>query len=120
MSSSERVSNDATLRLAIDSFPAGASKLSSVQIDLERNKALIAEIAHNHEQRTPESLQRNTDLIRELNASIGRVVESYKELATLVESVAGGGGGVVGGAGGGGGGAPGASTGRGPPAPSSQ
>ena len=64
------------------------------------------QIHHNHELRTSESLQHNVTLLRELNANIARVVQSYAELAVDVEELAahfqGAGGGV--GAGGGGGG----------------
>ncbi len=62
----------------------GTAQLSKVQDLLDKNKLIINEIHHNHELRTPDSLQRNVVLIRELNANIARVVSSYEELSSLI------------------------------------
>ncbi len=68
---------DELLRRAAADFPAGADKLRLVQQILESNKILIAEIGRNHDLRTPESLQRNSELILELNSSIGGLHRAF-------------------------------------------
>lgn len=66
----------------------GFQKLSSAQELLDQNKLLIAEINQNHELKTPEALQRNTVLIKQLNNNVSRVVALYSELATQVDAPA--------------------------------
>ena len=51
----------------------GTDNLLTVQQLLDKNKLLIAEIHQNHDTRTAASLQRNTQLIRELNSNISKV-----------------------------------------------
>jgi len=51
---------------------------------LDSNAMLISQINANHQTRTPEALARNVELIQELNANIGRVVELYQQLAATV------------------------------------
>jgi hypothetical protein len=63
---------------------AGMGTLSRVQELLDQNRLLITEINHNHELRTPDALQRNTILLRQLNANISDVAQQYQDLATLV------------------------------------
>lgn len=63
----------------------GLEKLSSVQDMLDQNKILINEINHNHELRTPESLNRNVILIRQLNGNVAKIVQLYSELASQVD-----------------------------------
>ena len=59
----------------------GYEKFSQVQDLLDRNTLLIAQINENHSTRTPEALQRNVGLVKELNSNVAKVVELYKELA---------------------------------------
>lgn len=75
---------DDVLQKAVD-WP-GTEKLLQVQDILNRNKLLIAQIHHNHEARTAESLQRNVALIRELNTNIAKVVQSYQELSVHIDA----------------------------------
>ncbi|KAI8464484.1 MAG: hypothetical protein J3K34DRAFT_355157, partial [Monoraphidium minutum] len=60
---------------------AGVDGFAAVQGVLDRNAVLIAQIDANHRTRTPEALQRNVLLVRELNANVGRVVQLYSGLA---------------------------------------
>jgi hypothetical protein len=64
----------------------GFQKLSNAQELLDQNKLLIAEINQNHELKTPESLHRNTVLIKQLNNNVSRVVALYSELAAQVDA----------------------------------
>jgi hypothetical protein len=65
----------------------GIEKLSNVQDILNKNKLLISQIQHNHEIRTPDSLQHNAVLIRELNNNIGQIVKAYHELSVQEDFV---------------------------------
>ena len=60
-------------------------QLREVQNKLDQNKLLISEINQNHERRTPEALQRNTLLIKQLNTNVGSVVKTYQDLSRQVE-----------------------------------
>lgn len=51
---------------------------------LDRNTVLINQINDNHATRTPESLQRNVLLIRELNGNVQKIVGLYQELADVL------------------------------------
>lgn len=62
----------------------GFDRFSAVQDVLDRNAILIQQIDANHRTRTPEALQRNVVLVRELNTNVQRVVELYGELADVV------------------------------------
>ena len=46
---------------------------------LDRNKALIYEINKNHEARVAGGMERNVDLLRELNANVAKAQELYEE-----------------------------------------
>jgi hypothetical protein len=66
----------------------GMETLNSVQDILDRNKLLMKEISHNHEVKSPEALERNAILIRELNSNLSKVVHLYGDLSTnLPDSV---------------------------------
>jgi hypothetical protein len=58
-----------------------------IQDILNKNKLLISQIQHNHEIRTPDSLQHNAVLIRELNNNIGQIVKAYHELSVQEDFV---------------------------------
>ena len=51
---------------------------------LDRNAVLITQINDNHATRTPESLQRNVLLIKELNSNVQKIVGLYQELADVL------------------------------------
>lgn len=53
-----------------------------VQSILDQNRLLINEINQNHESKIPDNLNRNVDLIRELNNNIRRVVDLYADLSS--------------------------------------
>jgi Early Flowering 4 domain len=61
-------------------WPA-VKQFQEVQDILERNRLLIAEINHNHQQGTHVALERNVPMLRELNQNIAKVLELYKEAA---------------------------------------
>lgn len=63
---------------------SGFETLNVVQDILDKNKLIINEINHNHELRTPDSLFRNSILIKELNQNIAKVLQQYKELTNTV------------------------------------
>lgn len=67
----------------LESWP-GYPALSNVQYLLERNKAIIAQVQANQEQRTPEALYNNQALLAELNSNVSRVVKLYEGLASQV------------------------------------
>mmetsp|Transcript_20197 Transcript_20197/g.44047 ORF Transcript_20197/g.44047 Transcript_20197/m.44047 type:complete len:88 (+) Transcript_20197:28-291(+) len=67
----------------------GLQSLNVAQDILDRNKLLINEIHRNHDLRTPESLQRNVILIKELNSNVTKVVQLYQELATQIDQPGG-------------------------------
>ena len=46
---------------------------------LDRNKALIYEINKNHEARVAGGMERNVDLLRELNSNVAKAQELYEE-----------------------------------------
>lgn len=62
----------------------GADKFVDVQILLDKNVVLINQINENHTTRTPEALQRNVMLIRELNSNVQRITELYQELSSVL------------------------------------
>ncbi len=66
----------------------GFEKLTHVQALLDQNKLLIIEIDHNHELKTPESLQRNVLLLKQLNLNIAKIMGLYQDLSGLVEAPA--------------------------------
>lgn len=67
-------------------WPA-VKQFQEVQDLLDRNRLLIAEITHNHQQSTQTSLERNVPMLQELNQNIARVLELYKHAAdSFVES----------------------------------
>jgi hypothetical protein len=51
----------------------------SAQTLLDRNKALIYEINKNHEARVAGGMERNVDLLRELNSNVAKAQELYEE-----------------------------------------
>jgi Early Flowering 4 domain len=61
-------------------WPA-VKQFQDVQDILDRNRVLIAEINHNHQLGTSESLERNVPMLRELNGNIAKVVQLYQEAA---------------------------------------
>lgn len=61
-------------------WPA-VKQFQEVQDLLDRNRLLIAEITHNHEQGTHTALERNVPMLRELNQNIARVLQLYKHAA---------------------------------------
>lgn len=63
-----------------------ADKFVSVQDMLDRNAILINQIKDNHTTRTPEALQRNVLLIKELNGNVQKIVELYQELSSVLTS----------------------------------
>jgi hypothetical protein len=69
-------------------------------------RVLLREIDRNHDERTPEALNRNCSLIREVNANVNKVVTLYGDISASFESLLrggrGGGDGDGGGDGGGG------------------
>lgn len=62
----------------------GAHKFVEVQVLLDKNVVLIHQINENHATRTPEALQRNVMLIKELNSNVQRITELYQQLASLL------------------------------------
>mmetsp|Transcript_35397 Transcript_35397/g.67714 ORF Transcript_35397/g.67714 Transcript_35397/m.67714 type:complete len:113 (-) Transcript_35397:195-533(-) len=68
---------------AARAWPTSCEKFTAVQNILDRNKLLINEINANHDSRSPEGLEHNVVLIRELNSNIQKVVELYKELSAV-------------------------------------
>jgi len=59
----------------------GVAKLEGVQLLLDRNRVLIAEVNQNHATGTAVALERNVPMLRELNANIAKVVALYREAA---------------------------------------
>ncbi|XP_019151456.1 PREDICTED: protein ELF4-LIKE 3-like isoform X2 [Ipomoea nil] len=53
-----------------------------VQTILDHNRLLISEINQNHESKSPDNLNRNVGLIKELNNNIRKVVDLYAGLST--------------------------------------
>mmetsp|Transcript_27911 Transcript_27911/g.61086 ORF Transcript_27911/g.61086 Transcript_27911/m.61086 type:complete len:103 (-) Transcript_27911:247-555(-) len=66
---------------AVQAWPGSAESLAAVQNLLDRNKLIISEIDANHESQTNECLERNEELIRELNSNINQVVSLYQDLS---------------------------------------
>lgn len=62
----------------------GADKFVDVQVLLDKNVVLINQINENHTTRTPEALQRNVMLIKELNSNVQRITDLYKELSSVL------------------------------------
>lgn len=59
-----------------------------VQSILDQNRLLINEINQNHNSKTPDNLNRNVGLIRELNNNIRRAVDLYGDLSvSFVDSM---------------------------------
>ena len=61
-------------------WPA-VTEFREVQDLLDRNRLLIAEITHNHEQGTHAAVERNVPLLQELNENIAKVLQLYKHAA---------------------------------------
>lgn len=59
----------------------GLEKFRTVQNVLDANKLLITQVTRNQEERSPEALEKNGVLIKELNNNLYRVVELYKDIA---------------------------------------
>jgi hypothetical protein len=74
----------------------GADKFVDVQVLLDKNVVLINQINQNHTTRTPEALQRNVMLIRELNSNVKRITELYDQLAHVLTGTTAGAAGVAG------------------------
>jgi hypothetical protein len=74
----------------VQMWPGSADNLLAVQSILDRNKMIISEIDANHCHRNNDSLERNVDLIRELNLNINRVVGLYQELTEHFAKVSNG------------------------------
>lgn len=55
------------------------SRALRAQTLLDRNKALIHEINKNHEARAAGGMERNVDLLRELNSNVAKAQELYEE-----------------------------------------
>lgn len=64
-------------------WPA-AAKFVDVQVLLDHNVVLISQINDNHTTRTPEALERNVLLIRELNSNVQRITELYQDIASVL------------------------------------
>jgi hypothetical protein len=64
-------------------WPA-ADKFVDVQVLLDQNVVLISQINDNHTTRTPEALERNVLLIRELNSNVQRITELYQDIASVL------------------------------------
>lgn len=62
----------------------GADKFIEVQVLLDKNVVLIHQINENHATRSPEALQRNVMLIKELNSNVQRITELYQQLAAVL------------------------------------
>ena len=69
------------VRFFFASKASGTNNLlsGSSQTLLDRNKALIYEINKNHEARVAGGMERNVDLLRELNANVAKAQELYEE-----------------------------------------
>eukprot|EP00959_Pyramimonas_sp_CCMP1952_P352011 7375323-Pyramimonas_sp.AAC.3 len=57
---------------AVQAWPGSTESFVGVQNLLDRNNLIISEIDANHESPTNECLERNEDLIRELNSNINQ------------------------------------------------
>ena len=73
---------------------ARPSRALRAQTLLDRNKALIHEINKNHEARAAGGMERNVDLLRELNSNVAKAQELYEEAGAGLSFATGGGGGV--------------------------
>eukprot|EP00262_Sarcandra_glabra_P000438 TRINITY_DN1051_c0_g1_i1.p1 TRINITY_DN1051_c0_g1~~TRINITY_DN1051_c0_g1_i1.p1 ORF type:complete len:147 (-),score=17.15 TRINITY_DN1051_c0_g1_i1:178-618(-) len=62
-------------------WAAFSESFKQVQMVLDQNRVLIAQVNENHQSKIPDNLTKNVALIREINSNISKVVSLYSHLS---------------------------------------